>query len=429
MKTALLLLALLIPFGNSEAQWRKIADFWTTDDLGNTIREYVTDVYFLDLPGPPRIGFAGTLNELWKTTDGGASWTSCWQGSGGDVWDICFKDSLTGWFVYEGLGIYRTVDGGNSWSMVPRSFDIFFQNGIHYCASTNRLLFDIEKPYSTYIADTLLSSTDMGNTWNFIAPFYASYFSFSSDYSGIAASIDHLGTSDWTNTMLYTFDGGVTWTQSQDTFPSNFIIQPLAILGTSTCFAVTAARIYVYRSDDYGKTWRQLYDFGPGWDSTHPSLAPLGRGIIQGDLSRLYVGSDSGMLLSTDEGVTWLRDGGPRQAADGYSHGFYAGKGVTICGWWNYDSGFVASDGLWEEEWPQSGVAEQEPSSPVLRIFPNPASNSIRVEPAAEPVTIYDPLGRVYKVPVQGSTLDISSLPAGVYYLSDGYERAKLVKE
>ncbi len=75
-----------------------------------------------------------------------------------------------------------------------------------------------------------------------------------------------------------------------------------------------------------------------------------------------------------------------------------------------------------------AGVAEQKPSSPLLRIFPNPASNSITVELAGT-VTIYDPLGRVYKVPIHGNTLDISSLPAGVYYLSDGSGRAKFVKE
>ena len=34
--------------------------------------EYITCVYFLDLQGPPRIGFVGTGTTLNKTTDGGA---------------------------------------------------------------------------------------------------------------------------------------------------------------------------------------------------------------------------------------------------------------------------------------------------------------------------------------------------------------------
>src|ERR1035441_3956690 len=50
----------------SYAQWRPLI----------TSNFQFTSIYFLDLPGPPRIGFAGGGGDsnFFKTTDGGYSW-------------------------------------------------------------------------------------------------------------------------------------------------------------------------------------------------------------------------------------------------------------------------------------------------------------------------------------------------------------------
>jgi hypothetical protein len=66
---------------------------------------------------------------------------------------------------------------------------------------------------------------------------------------------------------------------------------------------------------------------------------------------------------------------------------------------------------------------------PVLQIIPDPATGSITVKGSAGPFTIFDPLGRSYQMPGMANTLDISSLPSGVYFVSDGLSRAKFVKE
>src|SRR4051812_25285543 len=87
------------------AQWKKIYDFPTTDELGNPNSQPITAIYFLDLPGAPRIGYVGTETQLWKTTDGGMSWAVSWTNPYGRasyglyyVTDICFKDTMVGWF-------------------------------------------------------------------------------------------------------------------------------------------------------------------------------------------------------------------------------------------------------------------------------------------------------------------------------------------
>ncbi|HEX5315549.1 MAG TPA: T9SS type A sorting domain-containing protein, partial [Candidatus Kapabacteria bacterium] len=70
-----------------------------------------------------------------------------------------------------------------------------------------------------------------------------------------------------------------------------------------------------------------------------------------------------------------------------------------------------------------------------LQIYPNPASQAISLESqeAGKPVEILDVLGQEVlsgRVPASGRlTLDISSLPAGLYYVSDGHSRTKFVKE
>src|SRR5579872_5729812 len=97
--TAAILLACFL--GNSaNAQWSKIASLneWSPA-YGDSIADVPSCAYFIDLPGAPRIGFAGTNGGLWKTTNGGASWKKILLHGNGFIENICFKDSLMGWFV------------------------------------------------------------------------------------------------------------------------------------------------------------------------------------------------------------------------------------------------------------------------------------------------------------------------------------------
>jgi hypothetical protein len=65
----------------------------------------------------------------------------------------------------------------------------------------------------------------------------------------------------------------------------------------------------------------------------------------------------------------------------------------------------------------------------IQSIIPNPAQNEITITGGRGTFTISDPLGRSYSVPQNGSVLDISSLPSGVYFISAGVGGAKFVKE
>jgi hypothetical protein len=74
-----------------------------------------------------------------------------------------------------------------------------------------------------------------------------------------------------------------------------------------------------------------------------------------------------------------------------------------------------------------SDVSEA-PSAQSLEVYPNPARDVLHVE-ASGSVQVLDALGRAYALPNHDGTLDVSQLPVGVYYISDGKQRARFVKE
>jgi len=410
MREYILLSFLLVSSIPASAQWKKIADFIGTDGSVSS-GEYITCIYFLDLPGPPRIGFVGTESELHKTTDGGKTWHSVWDSgrtySGYFVSDIYFKDSITGWFSVENnFGItgdlcYRTTDGGETWQKLNIPNTYYSDGNSIYYSSLSNLLF-----LST---DTrILISSDLGDTWPDTLPYYAQKFSFWSPGKGFIPVAPYPYDSGF---YLGTSNGGVTW----DTLNSSFAGdgQVLPIPGTSSCFMADYGRIIVRRSDDYGRTWRILKDFGPIGDTNGnpiPHPAPRGTGVIRGDFSRLYIQTDSGMYVSTDSGVNWRSDDGPAGWSYLTDPSFYSAGGVTFAGM-QLPGWSDAGGGLWEEVWPQSGVKVgpgTKDSFQVLGPFSNPSDPgandvSVLVHYCASGQTItaqvYDQLGNPIGTP------------------------------
>src|SRR5579863_9167497 len=96
MRYALLSLFLIAPFAGANGQlvqkeWQSLGAF----PLG------VECVYFIDLPGPPRIGFVGDSGNVFRTTDGGATWLAAQVNPADSIIpsDFTFENSDTGWFA------------------------------------------------------------------------------------------------------------------------------------------------------------------------------------------------------------------------------------------------------------------------------------------------------------------------------------------
>ena len=478
MKKAILMLAILLLSTSSEAQWHQIAKFMSTDDNGDPYVEPIGLIYFIN----SQIGFEAGIpyGELWRTTDGGITWNQCWShdkyGDAG-IMSMCFMDSVNGWFscgASAGWPVcWHTTDAGNSWFPQYVQFPTYAGSAglggtINYSPFSNRvflsLYFDSLPSRALGPAgDRLVVSSDYGASWQFVPGFdslvhvFNSYLddtqeiyykefgpmSFWSDSQGMVSSNYPVADSngDWSygpGPYFRTTDGGLTWVQA-GSLPDGSA-PPWAIPGSSICFTTTFDN--VYRSDDYGQTWRVLYTL------PRDSLGngPICYGI-NGDLNHLIINTDSSLFLSSDEGMTWVNGGIHYDSMDvgwwndtpyyDYYAAIYSG-GVYVNGKIFAGKTGEGSEGLWEEDWPQAaGVAEppSAASSNDLRVFPNPAGSTLQIlSGPSGTARLFDLLGReVLEAPVSAGleapahTLDVSRLLTGTYFLRLGGESAKVV--
>lgn len=126
---------------------------WTTQ--GTAGANYLKKTYFIN----ENTGFAyggPTYSEVIKTTNGGGSWQQVSQESY-IAYSMCFIDAATGVYGCSDGRVYRTVDGGNTWNFAlsPSSLDI---TSIHFINATTGFGFGTGSVY--------IKSTDAGQTWD-----------------------------------------------------------------------------------------------------------------------------------------------------------------------------------------------------------------------------------------------------------------------
>ena len=69
------------------------------------------------------------------------------------------------------------------------------------------------------------------------------------------------------------------------------------------------------------------------------------------------------------------------------------------------------------------------PQNITTILFPNPTTSVLDISSIKGNISILDLLSRSYGVQRSGNTLDVSGLPPGTYFVSDGNSRLKFVKE
>jgi hypothetical protein len=272
-------------------------------------------IYFLDLPGAPRIGFVGTKDPapsiLYKTTDGGNSWRSVqFPSLYTIIEDIVFKDTLTGWLA-AGDGCYVTKDGGETWSQLSLKDDPY---AIFFDSTTNGLFASTFQGFNDYV------SWDEGLSWNVLQGGFNTGFAFTSDSLGILASQYAYGPSQ-PQPWLRTTDGGRSWNKVA---MDSECWQPLAIRGTKTQFAITDHSGTVVRTDDLWETWKILYEFPLTFMSALSDQGTNSSGCIRGDMNHLFVEVSDGCYLSTDQGLSWRYLCGQPNNFSFYDQRFYA---------------------------------------------------------------------------------------------------------
>ena len=129
---------------------------WAKDTLGLNIP---FSVFFTD----SSTGFAvGTFNHIWKTVNGGQNWTVTDSSNGGCYYDVFFSNPATGYVIGDQGMIMKTTDVGSNWQQETTNTttslrSVYFTDAINgYVVGLNGLI--LKKGINTSVSD--IENTD-----------------------------------------------------------------------------------------------------------------------------------------------------------------------------------------------------------------------------------------------------------------------------
>jgi uncharacterized protein (TIGR03437 family) len=193
--------------------------------------------------------------------------------------------------------ILRTIDLGNTWTRVSSPADV------------TTVFPDPVAPQVLFAGGTagIYKTSDGGQTWSVVYPLQPATLNSlvidPGNHLRIAAIVFTVGL-----TLIRSLDGGVTWTSVTPT--SNYAAQLVADPGGSGALVQTGAGIFLSR--DWGLTFTQLNPPGIGTPST-VAFDPSHPGWIYVELMRGATGS---LVLTTDFGTTWTTKASPPTTFD-----------------------------------------------------------------------------------------------------------------
>lgn len=199
--------------------------------LNNTSGQRFDDVFFLNAD----TGWAlnGFFAAVYKTTDGGITWTEQLNESEleGDFYfrNITFLNENIGFLGTLNSTFFKTVDGGDTWTEVTNitpnppaicGLDTVGNSTIYGCGAF-------------FTPAHIIKSTDSGATWEFIdMSAFANALveiNFLTETTGFVS-----GRSDTGATILKTTDGGATWTEIYNSGIAGEYVWKLQILEDTT---------------------------------------------------------------------------------------------------------------------------------------------------------------------------------------------------
>ncbi len=345
--------------------------------------------------------------DAWKTTNGGTSWTqiSNWYPQGGappfmhaDIHAIAFSPSSSSTlFTGNDGGVYKSTNGGSTWTSLNNGLNItqFYYGAIHptlakYYGGTqdNGTLgltsgtswgeliggdggateIDFNNPnlmYGEYVNFCFLKSTDGGASFNksmngipvgsgfwdgttdrtlFISPFTmdpnnpqilaggtyrvwrttnsaSSWTAISGDLTGdgtggSGATISALAIAKGNSSVIYvgttngrvqvTTNAGTSWTLRNSGLPSAYVTKVVIDPSNSNIayatFSGFSASQKVYKTTNAGVSWTNI-------SSNLPNIPVNSFVINPASTSNLYAGTDLGVFSTTDGGTSWVKDG------------------------------------------------------------------------------------------------------------------------
>jgi hypothetical protein len=290
----------------------------------NNIRH--DDIYFTD----PTNGWASQNNNIYRTTNGGYTWTTNLVLAGTHFRSVGFATPLIGFAGNLGVGsydggvnntnvLYRTVDGGVTWSNVP---------GFAEAGMKGLCVIDVLDSQHIYGAGRVrgpayfIKSTDGGNTWSIVSLTAAGVMNgimdvhFSDPTNGWVVGMDtnQFASPPYYGRIARTTDGGNTWTAVVTTSISNSYFWKMSWPSSNIGY-VALQQNATFNNVVFYKTTNG----GASWFSNSIPLSTIGLGTSAFYLQGLgfvsetegWVGGASGIAFSNsflhtvDGGATW----------------------------------------------------------------------------------------------------------------------------
>ncbi len=250
----------------------------TWDLLTTGITTPITKILFMDA----NTGwFTGTGGIIKKTTDAGITWTSQTTSVTTNIISLNFVSASIGWFATY-TGVYRTTDGGATWSAANTSLASI--NEIHFVSSFVGWL------VCNDFSNTIRKTTDGGVTWSTVYSSTINLFTsvhFTTSSVGFAAG----GYSQ----ILKTTNGGTTWT-----IVNNYATQSnlyAVSFNTSTADGWMVGDLgVVLKSNNNGNAWTS---------QTSGTTALLTGVYAFSNTTAWFTGTTGVIKKTTDAGLTW----------------------------------------------------------------------------------------------------------------------------
>jgi uncharacterized repeat protein (TIGR01451 family) len=260
------------------------------DDIGRGLTGHVSSLAIA--PGDSSTLYAGTGHGLFKSVDGGSSWTFLRGDQFNRIVRQVIVDPTTPDIVYAiwGSSLFKSADGGATWVQKP--------------VDLNTMAINPARPSVLYAGtfDGLRISINGGNNWGAISippigggPSIGQVEAIAID--PVNPAIVYIGASQG---IYKSIDGGANWSFAGNILQGRIVGIAISRSNPATIYAISNNST-LYKSVNAGADWSPLPALAIGISSFPWPLV-----VSSDDPDVVYIGSqNSGIFKSTDGGATW----------------------------------------------------------------------------------------------------------------------------
>ena len=214
---------------------------------------------------------------IFKTTDGGSNWDEVLSGIGNYMSKLVQTPSGTIFASSENTNIYRSQDEGQNWTISYEGTGSNWINSIYFI--------DDFIGFASGRDGTLLKTEDGGESWGNQDSGTDKKLL---DIAFFDANTGLVALDNWSDSLLYTQDGGLNWTTIG--MPGTAIYRNFCFLNETKGYVTAAAAFSggIYKTEDAGQTWELIR-------STSLGIHDL-EYYFDGEFDHLWASGDGGLV-------------------------------------------------------------------------------------------------------------------------------------